>query len=292
MKYFSILLPLKVCLFIAGCSTSSLSTHNSIDLLSFSRDYPSQIKFEYSDTTGNIFLRQLRANYDLSGIIENCNSDLERVAMINDWTSKQWKHSGDNTPSNNDALTILKEAREGNKFRCVEYGIVLSSALNAVGIKARVVALKTKMVETTAAGAGHVLTEAYLSDLGKWVVADPQFNTIPIRDGIPLNAVEFQNAIAHKEQFQLIDKDGLIGERRVKNYLNFIPQYLYYFDTSFDSRQGVTGERLKFNEKSSLMLVPVGSRNPTIFQITGKIDYCIYTNSIAEFYALPNQNQR
>ncbi|MFM7988964.1 MAG: hypothetical protein ACKPKO_57590, partial [Candidatus Fonsibacter sp.] len=36
----------------------------------------------------------------------------------------------------------------------------------------------------------------------------------------------------------------------------------------------------KINRKSQLMLVPVGAINPTIFQITYKIDDCLYTNSL------------
>jgi hypothetical protein len=35
------------------------------------------------------------------------------------------------------------------------------------------------------------------------------------------------------------------------------------------------------------MLVPIGATNPTIFQIKNKIDYCIYTNSLNDFYESP-----
>lgn len=292
MKYISLFLLLQVYLLISGCKTSSLSKNTSIEQLSFGTDKPSQIRFVYSDTTNNIFLRQLRVNNDLLGITKNCNSDLEKLAQITDWTSKQWKHSGSNTPGKNDALTILKEAKEGKRFRCVEYGIVLSSALNAIGIKARVLGLKTRMVETTVTGAGHVLTEAFLPDLGKWVVADPQFNAIPTRNGTPLNAVEFQKAISVKEPIQLINTRGSLGHSIFKKYMTFIPQYLYYFDIAFDNRQGISGDRLLIEEKPRLMLVPLGAKNPTIFQIDAKIDYCIYTNSTAEFYATPNQYER
>lgn len=40
------------------------------------------------------------------------------------------------------------------------------------------------------------------------------------------------------------------------------------------------------------MLVPVGAIKPTIFQITYKIDDCFYTNSLNDFYAPPNNNDK
>lgn len=53
------------------------------------------------------------------------------------------------------------------RFRCVEYSIVAAGALNALGIPARTVGLRTKYVETELWSAGHVVAEAYLKDLGK-----------------------------------------------------------------------------------------------------------------------------
>jgi hypothetical protein len=43
----------------------------------------------------------------------------------------------------------------------------------------------------------------------------------------------------------------------------------------------------KINGKSHLMLVPSGAKEAGIFQITNKIDYCFYTNSLNDFYAPP-----
>ena len=56
---------------------------------------------------------------------------------------------------------------------------------------------------------------------------------------------------------------------------------------SFDNREGADIKKNKINGKKSLMLVPIGATNPTIFQIKNKIDYCIYTNSLNDFYESP-----
>jgi len=258
-----------------------------IEHLNYTNDKNEQIRFVYSDTVDNIFLRQLQEENKLLELIKNCKTDLDKLYQILNWASKQWAHSGENTPSANDALTILKEASEGNRFRCVEYGIVLSAALNSIGLKSRVLGLKTKTVEASEYGAGHVLAEVFLKDYNKWVMADAQFNLVPLLDETPLNAVEFQNCIADGEEIKLCDLNGPVKKITEFIYLSFIPKYLYYFDVPFDNRQGLDVDRLKLNGKTKLMLVPVGAKYPEVFQVTEKIDYCIYTNSIQDFYKIP-----
>jgi len=98
----------------------------------------------------------------------------------------QWQHNGNNEPHKNDVTSILEEVKEGKNFRCVEYGIVVAACLNSIGLKARQLNLKTKDVETTEYGAGHVVTEVFLNDLKKWMFIDGQFDAMPLLDGIPL----------------------------------------------------------------------------------------------------------
>lgn len=283
MKKYSVL----TIILLLTCHLCFGQKKNLGEHLNFTNELNDQIKFVYSDTTGNLFLRQLREEYNLLELTKDCHTDLDKLFQIVNWTSKQWKHSGQNTPSANDALTILKEASEGKRFRCVEYGIVLCSALNSIGLKARVLALKTKTVETEKYGAGHVLTEVYLHDLGKWTIADGQFNLVPFSNENPLNAIEFQDAIVSGKEIKLSRLNGPVSQKLKNTYLNFVTRYLYYFDVPFDNRQGKVSNKLKINDKTRLMLVPYGSKNPQVFQINEKIDYCIFTNSIHDFYLIP-----
>ena len=71
-------------------------------------------------------------------------------------------------------------------------------------------------------------------------------------------------------------------------YADWIYPYLYYFDVKFDNRTG--NNFLQFIDgKSSLMLVPPGAKNPTIFQRRGTIGNVIYTNSLGDFYLQPDK---
>ncbi|HEX8328078.1 MAG TPA: transglutaminase-like domain-containing protein [Hymenobacter sp.] len=238
----------------------------------------------YEQNNNNEYLQRLLANYPLQRLIANAKTDTDKALTVLHWVHQQWQHNGNNEPRKNDAISILEEAKEGKLFRCVEYGIVATACLNAVGLKARVLALKTKDVETRASGAGHVLLEVYLNDLGKWAMLDGQWDAMPMRKGVPLNAVEFQQAVSRH-----YDEVAIASLSKVSKpyYVNWIYPYLYYFDVKFDNRENVGGERHRVDGKSTLMLVPAGAKNPTVFQRTNSIGSCLYTNSLKDFYAPP-----
>jgi len=260
---------------------------HKISNINFDNSNKSNYTFVYPDTLGDLILKQIRVENNLTQLVESANSDKEKALLILNWTHSQWTHSGSNTPSKFDALTILKEAKLGQSFRCVEYGIVAKSALLSIGIKARGLGLQTKDVETCKFGAGHYLSEVWLSDLNKWALIDGQFNIMPVLNNIPLNAVEFQKAIIDKKPFILLNSNGEISKKEYSTYMNFIPHYLYYFTTNFDQREVVSNEKYKVEGKSSLMLVPLTAKQPTIFQKKMPNSDFVYTNSLGDFYSKP-----
>jgi hypothetical protein len=105
----------------------------------------------------------------LSQLVDKSKDDQERALLLLNWTHNQSAHSGGNRPSKSDGLTILKEAKQGNKFRCVEleYGIVSYTALLSIGMKARGLGLQARDIETFKMGGAHYLAEVWLSDLKK-----------------------------------------------------------------------------------------------------------------------------
>ncbi len=249
----------------------------------------SEYKFQYPDTTKNEYLRKLRTDYGLDTLTANLESDFKKIKTILDWTHNQWTHSGSNTPSKSDPLTILEEAKDGNNFRCVEYGIVSSAGLNSVGITSRVLALKTSDVKNVRYGAGHVVAETYSKELQKWILIDGQYNGIPVLKSIPLNAVEFQKAIIEDyNQLKIVNVKGEMSKEEKEQYIEWISKYLFYFDIRFDNRYISAKDKKKINGKAKLMLVPLNYDNPTVFQRKHKIDYCLYTNNINDFYQKPN----
>lgn len=65
----------------------------------------------------------------------------------------------------------------GERFACVEYTIVLSHALNAAGIPARGVSLYGAH-HHVGIGKGHRVSEAWIDELGRWVLLDGQNGAI------------------------------------------------------------------------------------------------------------------
>ena len=243
------------------------------------------------------YLQALRAQFKLDDIIAEYHTDYEQALAVMNWVHHLWQHNGHNEPLNSDPISILTEVIEHQKqFRCVEYSVVLNGCLNAIGITSRVLCLKTADVETLEYGAGHVVVEAYLASLQKWILLDAQFNLQPTLDNIPLNALELQAALAKNKPivFKSLDPDmtnNKYNQAQIASYMqevtDFTKQYLYYFDTKLDGNDWFTSGASTTNA-DRLMLVPLGAKNPTVFQIKYPLDNMNYTNSAAYFYQKPS----
>ncbi|PKP06503.1 MAG: hypothetical protein CVU10_02765 [Bacteroidetes bacterium HGW-Bacteroidetes-5] len=282
------------CVLLSSCSSFyqfvNVSPSSKLKEISYSKESPNNLyEFYYSDTLGNEYLRELKNEYNIELLVNGEKSDIDKIKSILDWTSKQWVHNGSNNPTKQDALTILKEAQEGKRFRCVEYGIVATAALNSVGIPARTLGLKTRDVEKVMRGAGHVVSEVYSKELDKWIFIDPQFNIIPTLNGYPLNGVEFQKEIFNKNaELKLINKQGELTKEDSDNYIKWVGKYLFYFDVLFDQKTLNSSKIKTINGMTKITLVPVGYKEPRIFQRRYKIDYSYYTNSLNDFYRKPS----
>lgn len=266
-----------------------LAPSEKLKTLSYTNDQANpDYRFDFPNPETSAYLAKLRLDYRLDSVVGNAGSELAKIKAILDWTHRQWQHNGSNRPSRADALTILKEAREGKQFRCVEYGIVASEALNAVGQKARVIGLKTRDVEKVKYGAGHVTAEVYSVEAGKWIYIDPQFNVMPVLNGIPLNAVEFQQAIVSQQaNLKLENADGEVPAAETKQYLKWVAKYLFYFDVQFDQRVKDEQPATSRGSMIKITLVPVGEKEPRLFERTGKIKNSYYSHSLNDFYRKP-----
>ncbi|MEZ5059789.1 MAG: transglutaminase domain-containing protein [Saprospiraceae bacterium] len=242
------------------------------------------LRIEYQTETSE-YLNKLKEEYPLNEVLEKADSDLQKVLKILDWTSSRWKHNGNNSPKSNDGLSILKEAETGAEFPCFAFAIVLKDQLNANGFKARTIYLKTKNARKSKYPPGHVATEVYLNDLGKWVFMDAQFNVLPVLDQQPLNAVEFQKAITLQSPgLKLLSLSPML---RDAEYYGFVYPYLYYLDTSLDHRYE-NETRTSFEGKTAIMLVPLGAKELRRINFWNMdIDHCFYSHSLRDFYARP-----
>ena len=176
---------------------------------------------------GKQYLDNLLNLAGLEALQNDKHSEMDIAIKLMGFTNKAWQHSGVNIPSSPDPISIIREAREGSKFRCVEYSIVLQGLLSAAGITSRVLHLRTEDVETRASGAGHVVVEAYIHEFGKWVMFDPQMNLYVSSGKTPLNAMEIKSNIALNKKLSIHSSNLLLFLLR-RFYLKWISKYLSY----------------------------------------------------------------
>jgi hypothetical protein len=275
-------------LLCSACSVLHLTPSKKISALSFEETKRNEAYyFVYPDTKTDTNLIRLREKYHLEDVVKDAKNEQEKVLMMLNWVRHRWEHNGWHDAKTNNACTILDRAEKGEHFRCVEYGVVLKNALLAVGLPARQLGLMSRDVEVTRMGAGHVLSEVWLQDKQKWAMVDAQFNTMPMIDDLPLNAVELQKAIIEKKNFRFVNINGEISKKERRDYMGFIPHYLYYFNTSFDHRTLPLAARLHINGDDGIGLKPIGAKTPVVFQRKYPITGDYYTSSVADFYAAP-----
>ncbi|MCR5889457.1 transglutaminase-like domain-containing protein [Hymenobacter sp. J193] len=232
--------------------------------------------FQYSPPSTDYLVR-FREMYGLDEAMQGANTDLERVQALSKWVHNRLEHDGRQDLKTRDAFAILRAAMLGKSVQCVEFGAVLTTALNAVGIPARPLYLKAHNADTRSSAGGHALTEAWLPDQSKWIMVDSQFDIVPLLAGQPVNAVELQQALATNPKSLSISTST---EANSKSYFRWIRPYLYYFDTVLDNRFGMK------TVPTGLMLLPEGAKKLLSFQ-QHKLSGMRYTHSLATFYAPP-----
>lgn len=133
----------------------------------------------------------------LPALTSTASTAQETALAMLAWVTGLWRHSGANHVPGRDANLVLDRVQTGERFACREYTIVLTQALNALGIPARHCAL-LREDHHAVMGAGHAVTEAWLDDLARWVVLDGQNGaTWRDADGALLGVVEVQQALFH-----------------------------------------------------------------------------------------------
>jgi len=234
----------------------------------------------------NGYLTRLRKKYGLDKVVSGSKDDLDKAIRLCKWTHGRWEHDGRNNPKNTDPIWLLERASKGERFRCVEYAVVLKACLFAMGIKARTLSLRVKNIETIRQGGGHVVVEAYLDDYRKWVMLDPQWAAAPLMGKIPLNAVEFQQAITKNDTSLKISG---FSEKEKEKYTEWVYRYLFFFVSYFEHTYP-PNQISKRTRPAGLFLAPLGYGKTKKFERFDESSYMkvlALTHSPKTFYQEP-----
>ena len=186
------------------------------------------------------YLQQLKSYVEAHGFpTAEKNGEVEFVLSSLKWVSSQWDHDGMNEPAKGaKGLDILKDVYERKiKYRCVEYGLVLSDVLQAYGFVTRSIALRSIDVAYGGPGSGHVATEVWANSLGKWIFLDGQFGLYLTAKG-HTSPLDYYEISQEKKAGRWSDlelhflKPSKKVEQDAKDYKAFLINYFGYMSVS------------------------------------------------------------
>jgi len=179
----------------------------------------------------------LKSNYPIVDIAGN-GDDFSKATNLLHWVSDNIYHKGDYSGSiSANALDYLdysfgKDSSYG--INCVGLSTVLSECLLSIGIKARKVFI---MPCSPYDGDNHVVAQAYIKEMGKWVMFDPTLNAyISNEKGEYLSLLELRNHLADQTPVffnkEAKYNDNEWTEESAKANIEYLAKNLFYFQMS------------------------------------------------------------
>ncbi len=217
--------------------------------------------------------------YELEALVEREKSDLQKFLKLEAWVNENWAIICDSPEAGNFQF-LLKHVDAENITGCPGYVALLLCSLQALGFKARKLWLNADISDADEEEPAHELIEIYLQDEKKWFFMDPEYKIIIIKEGLPLNAVEFQQTLVHEEEIEVMN---ISQEICSEDYLEYIGRYLSYFTIPLHYRSNFWS---KISGNKKLLTLPlVNEENPRHLGNPGNAKH-VFTNSISEFYSV------
>lgn len=175
---------------------------------------------------------KLEEKYELSKIAGN-NSTMNMAINLLDWLSNNVYHDGSsNVQVEHNALALLEYSfGKGKDFgiNCCNLSITLAECCLALGLKARAIYI---MPLSPYDGDNHVVCEVWISELNKWVMLDPTYNSYVMDiNGSILNTYELRTVLANREEVVFSEKFNYNGNyaQDKDEIIAYYAKDLFYF---------------------------------------------------------------
>lgn len=178
-------------------------------------------------------LQDFRRQFNLDKVVEGTKTEWEKIKRLRSWTAGSWDWFLPNSEFDDllswDAKKILSgPVAKGNLSQrggnCLHYAIVFAQACQSLGIPARIVNTNY------AIWGGHELVEVWSRDYGKWIMADPNFDSMfyDKKTGVPLNILELHDLFleTYYPGGEVIDRDAWSFEDRDRRANRINPDQL------------------------------------------------------------------
>lgn len=148
-------------------------------------------------------MKRLREKYPVVARFYAQGDFAGSLALMN-WVHGQWPHGTKECDYNDfDADLVLTRAREGERYWCSIYAMTFVQLASSAGVQARLVGLSKDPYDRE-----HAVAEVWSNEKGKWFVVDPDFNIWYSRDGVPLDALQINEALKGKQTGSIIINKG------------------------------------------------------------------------------------
>ena len=123
---------------------------------------------------------------------------VDTIVALRHWARTQqssdrelWRFPPDADSGDVDPGILLEQQHALKPGACRRFGYILAGALVSAGIPARLVSLQAFFTD----GLGHIMVEAWVDDLNKWILVDPTADTMFLIDGRYASLLELRKAL-------------------------------------------------------------------------------------------------
>ena len=222
-------------------------------LIRENREFQSNDKVEIIYCLNSPEYTELNARFNLKAIAGE--SDLDKAINLLAWVNKYVRHTGNYDNSDDqDAISLLSLSyKKDFAVNCLSMSIVLAECLLSVGVRARVMYM---MPQSEVDEDNHVVVEAYVSELDKWIMVDPTYGSYCLDSkGNILNLWEIRNIVANDQDYYFSDTINYNGEiiKEIEDVREYYAKNLFFLRCR--SVQGY-GQHREY--KNMLEIAPLG----------------------------------
>jgi hypothetical protein len=185
------------------------------------------------------------------GLFEVAGSkdDFDKAINLLEWISSNIFHYGNYRNHVENTAMKLFEYSFGkgveNGINCRSLSLALAECLLAVGINARTIYI---MPFSPYDFDNHVVCEAWIERLGKWVMLDPSYNLYVFHEGIYLSVLEFRELLANQTAVMINERanynnDPINKEELVSYYAKDLFRFMVS-DTQGSNSEDIDGRKM------------------------------------------------
>ena len=193
------------------------------------------IKFTF-ETHDSENCKALNKKYDLKKIM-GAGDSITQISNLKKWVSGNLFFRGEqimqNEFDNTDCLELVDRIKEsGHAMNCRYIALFFTQILLSAGFKARLVSCVPMELDYYNC---HWVTEVYINELNKWIIADAAYNLFYFnKNGEPLNLLELRKMIIASEKIRFVSSDSIYHSGVMDCWIAFCFRFKFILNNKYN----------------------------------------------------------